>query len=62
MSEQIVMSKSDLKEIYESYNEYFNEILDNIIDILQKSVKLFTPPTYKRRVKSFNSYYKKVLR
>ncbi|MCR4743303.1 MAG: tetratricopeptide repeat protein [Treponema sp.] len=62
MSEQIVMSKSDLKAIYESYNDYFNDILDNIIDILQKSVKLFTPPTYKRRVKSFNSYYKKVLR
>ncbi len=36
--------------------------MENIIDILHAEIKLNAQPTYKSRVKSFNSYYKKILR
>ena len=63
MSEQtIILSKSEIRKKYESYSEYFNEIMGNIIQILHDKVKLMSQPTYKCRVKSFNSYYKKLLR
>lgn len=63
MSEQtIVLSKSEIRKKYEAYSSYFNEIMGNIILILQSKVKLMSAPTYKCRVKSFNSYYKKLLR
>lgn len=62
MSENIVVSKSAIKQKYEEYNEYFNYILEKIVDILQSNIKLSSQPTYKSRVKSFNSYYKKVVR
>ena len=63
MSEtNIIISKEKTKQLYESYSEYFTEIMNNIIKILQEKVKLMSQPTYKCRVKSFNSYYKKILR
>ena len=63
MSEtNIIISKEKTKQIYESYSEYFSEIMNNIIKVLQEKVKLMSQPTYKCRVKSFNSYYKKILR
>ena len=57
-----LVSKSQIKETYESYNDYFNEIMKKVVERLQQNVKLSAQPTYKSRVKSFNSYYKKVLR
>ena len=36
--------------------------MENIIDILHAEIKLNAQPTYKSRVKSFNSYYKKILK
>ncbi|MCQ2589397.1 MAG: tetratricopeptide repeat protein [Treponema sp.] len=63
MSEQtIILSKSEIRKKYESYSMYFNEIMENIIQILHDKIKLMSQPTYKCRVKSFNSYYKKLLR
>ena len=57
-----IPSKAEIKKTYESYSEYFSVIMDNIITILHDKIKLGAQPTYKSRVKSFNSYYKKILR
>ena len=57
-----LISKRQIREIYESYTDYFYEIMSKVIERLQQNVKLSAQPTYKSRVKSFNSYYKKVLR
>lgn len=55
-------SKQQIKTVYESYNAYLTEILSNITNVLAVALKLSSRPTFKKRVKSFNSYYKKVLR
>lgn len=57
-----IPSKAEIKKLYESYAEYFAIVMENIIDILHAEVHLNAQPTYKSRVKSFNSYYKKILR
>ena len=55
-------SKNNIKATYESYKPILSEIMDKIEDKLRKTIKLASNPTYKSRVKSFNSYYRKVLR
>lgn len=55
-------NKNDIKSTYESYNPVLSEILEKIENKLRKTIKLASMPTYKSRVKSFNSYYRKVLR
>ena len=55
-------SKNNIKATYESYKPILSEIMSKIEDKLRKTVKLASNPTYKSRVKSFNSYYRKVLR
>ena len=62
MSNKIIPSKEKIKTLYESYNNYFNKVMENVISILHEKVSLMAQPTYKFRVKSFNSYYKKILR
>ena len=57
-----VPAKEKIRQTYEKYNDYFFEIMNNIVVILQNKIKLGAQPTYKSRVKSFKSYYKKVLR
>lgn len=57
-----LISKKQIREIYESYTDYFNEIMSKVIERLQQNIKLSAQPTYKSRVKSFESYYKKILR
>ncbi len=57
-----LISKKQIREIYESYTDYFYEIMAKVIERLQQNVKLSAQPTYKSRVKSFDSYYKKILR
>lgn len=54
-----LLSKKQIKENYEAYHDYFIEVMHNVILILHDKVKLGAQPTYKSRVKSFNSYYKK---
>jgi len=55
-------NKDKIKQNYEAYKDYFAEIMQNIITVLKDNVKVSSQPTYKSRVKSFPSYYKKVLR
>lgn len=58
----MIISKENLKQNYEAYSSYFLDVMSSVIEILQKNVKLSSQPTYKSRVKSFESYYKKVLK
>ena len=62
MNTHELVSKQEIRQVYESYRDYFTEIMNFVIDKLQKNIKLSTQPTYKSRVKSFNSYYKKIVR
>ena len=55
-------SKNNIKVTYESYKPVFSEIVTNVENKLRKTLQLSSNPTYKSRVKSFNSYYRKVLR
>lgn len=54
--------KDEIKATYESYNIVLSEILQKVESKLKKTIKLSSMPTYKSRIKSFNSYYRKVLR
>ncbi len=54
--------KNKLKEMYDSYGPILSQIMMNIEARLKTTIKLASMPTYKSRVKSFNSYYRKVLR
>ncbi len=62
MYELSLPKKLQLKKIYESYAGEFQEILSNVQKKLHDVIKLLSLPTYKARIKSFDSYYKKVLR
>lgn len=62
MSTANLPSKEKIREKYDSYYNYFQDIINAIVDKLQNNVTLMAQPTYKSRVKSFGSYYKKVLR
>lgn len=55
-------NKNDIRRTYESYSPLLSEILGNIENRLRQTIKLASMPTYKSRVKSFGSYYRKVLR
>lgn len=57
-----IPAKNSIKEIYEEYIPYLTQIMKNIKAKLINEIKLSSEPTYKSRVKGFNSYYKKVLR
>lgn len=54
--------KREMQKQYESYVPAFSEILGNIESLLKQTIRLSSNPTYKTRIKSFGSYYKKVLR
>ena len=47
---------------YERYKPYLQGILALIETRLKSTLKLSSNPTFKSRVKSFDSYYKKILR
>lgn len=55
-------SKNNIKSTYESYKPVLAEIMQNIERKLKTSLHLASAPTYKSRIKSFDSYYRKVLR
>ena len=55
-------NKNDIQSTYVAYNPVLSEILEKVEEKLKKTIKLASTPTYKSRVKSFNSYYQKVLR
>lgn len=54
--------KEEIRKIYESYNPPLQKIMQKIEEKLKKTIKLTSTPTYKSRIKSFNSYYRKILR
>ena len=57
-----VPEKEIIYQKYLSYQPYFHSILELIEAKLKQVLKLSSNPTYKSRVKSFDSYYKKILR
>ena len=54
--------KNKIRTVYESYVPVLRDIMANIESSLRRNLKLSSNPTYKSRVKSFNSYYSKILR
>lgn len=57
-----IPAKNKIHEIYSRYTPVFQEVMEKIKERLLQNIKLTSQPTYKARIKSFNSYYKKVLR
>lgn len=57
-----LLNKEKLQQSYESYYPVLQNVLSDIEQTLKKSITLASMPTYKTRVKSYNSYYRKVLR
>ncbi|MBB5218133.1 MULTISPECIES: tetratricopeptide repeat protein [Treponema] len=57
-----IPNKERLSLIYSSYNTVFTEVLTKIEARLKDVIHLNSKPTYKTRIKSFGSYYKKILR
>ena len=57
-----VPEKEIIYQRYLHYQPYFRSILELIEAKLKQVLKLSSNPTYKSRVKSFESYYKKILR
>lgn len=57
-----IPAKNKIQEIYSRYTPVFQSIMENIKKRIQDNIKLTSQPTYKSRIKSFDSYYKKVLR
>ncbi len=58
----IIPEKEKINKLYTSYIPLLKEILSNIEENLKATIHLSSMPTYKSRIKSFNSYYKKILR
>ncbi len=55
-------AKESLRELYGSYTPVFTQVLDNVEQKLKGVISLPSNPTYKSRIKSFQSYYKKIIR
>ena len=55
-------NKIRIANIYEAYRPVFTECLEKIENKLKSVVHLSSKPSYKARIKSFDSYYKKILR
>ncbi|MBP5437381.1 MAG: tetratricopeptide repeat protein [Treponema sp.] len=62
MEQQDLPNKLEIQRLYESYAPVFNEVLAYIEAKLKASIKIASIPTFKTRIKSFTSYYKKILR
>ena len=60
--ENRIPAKIKIKNIYEDYTPYLLELMNNIKSILVENISLSSQPTYKGRIKNFQSYYKKLLR
>ena len=57
-----VPEKEQIKETYEKYHKLFSVILKNIQTKITGEIQLNPKPVYKSRIKSFDSYYSKLLR
>ena len=61
-SELIIPNKEQLQIAYDSYKTVLTAILFSVEQKLKKNLLLASMPTFKTRIKDFNSYYKKLLR
>ena len=61
-NKKVLPNKKIIQERYAGYKDVFTEILEKVELDLRKNIKLSSNPTYKARIKSFGSYYKKILR
>ena len=57
-----IPDKNKLKKRYDEYSAHFAVLLKRLEDHLRSIVKVSALPAYKTRVKSFNSYYAKLLK
>lgn len=64
MNEEITFTpnKNLIKQNYDLYKNLLANILENVEKKIESCIKLISVPTYKSRVKSFDSYYKKILK
>ena len=58
----LLPAKKDIQTTYESYGSVLSVIKENIELILRNTIQLSSMPTYKSRIKSFSSYYRKLMR
>lgn len=58
----IIPEKDKIHEVYNSYVPLFEILKENVYKKLSSTIKLSSQPTYKKRIKSFQSYYNKVVR
>ena len=56
----LFLTKTDLSQAYSGYKPHFDLLLTRLFDYLQSILVLENSLTYKARVKSFESYYKKI--
>ena len=57
-----IPDKNQLRKQYNDYHAHFVVLLKRLEDHLRSTVKVSALPAYKTRVKSFNSYYEKLLK
>jgi len=57
-----IPDKNQLKSQYNEFHAHFTVLLKRLEDHLRATVKVSALLTYKTRVKSFDSYYKKLLK
>jgi hypothetical protein len=56
----LFLTKLELSQSYSDYKPHFDLLLTRLLDYLQSILSLENSLTYKARVKSFESYYKKI--
>ncbi len=60
-SSSSIPTKAKIQAAYEHYRPYLASVMNNIQRFLQDNIRLSSRPTYKARIKDFDSYYKKIL-
>ena len=58
----IIPNKDDLLKAYDYYIENLKTVVSSIEENLKSKIQIASRPTFKSRVKRFDSYYKKLLR
>ncbi|PIE98006.1 MAG: (p)ppGpp synthetase [Treponema sp.] len=59
---EFIPNKAELRSVYHGYSPHFNVLISRLREFLGNIVELPTPPSFRERVKSFESYYRKLLR
>ena len=59
---EILLNKDKIRQCYEKYKPLLEKLLMLFENKIRTSIKMESVPSYKLRVKSFNSFYKKLLR